>query len=574
MIRIAALFILVFASDAFAGWRPLGPYGGVITSMAVSKDGIYAGTEGGGVFYSSDGGRNWEGRGKGLQNIFVESLAVSKERTLYAGTRDGVFKSGDGKSWDLLSSVPRDAAVKNITFDAGENLYAALWGSGIYICKKDSVCVNSRDELSSPYVHTILVEDNGDIIAATEGGVFVKPKGEEKWQLGGLQEYMIVPALAFDSRGTLYAGTWGSGVHYFEKDDWHFRSMGVGSSMLAVLAKGPDGNLYAGTEGGVSVLSPGAEIWSAIGPENIYVKTLGFGNKGEVYAGSYGRGFWVRERGKEWDARNKGIYNTNILSVAVSDQGEIFAGTKQGLYINVKGDDGWEEVPDLYGMKVYSVLVDGKRVYAATSNGLFVGSASAKGWRRAEGDIGFMPVTALTRDASFIYAGTDTDGIYRTSLIKEEWGQVNDGLGNMRIRNLLTDQGGTVYAGTYGGVYALPKGKAMWDAAGLQGSVVVSLTAGGGTIFAGVENKGVYAMKDGKWLTLDGALPNKRVLSLAHSGKALFASGYGWVIYRDGDGPWKEVTGELSNTVIQALTTDKAGKVYAGTWGSGIWRMD
>jgi len=49
---------------------------------------------------------------------------------------------------------------------------------------------------------------------------------------------------------------------------------------------------------------------------------------------------------------------------------------------------------------------------------------------------------------------------------------------------------------------------------------------------------------------------------------------YGWLVYREGDGHWKDVTGELSNTVIQTITADKSGKVYAGTWGSGIWGME
>ncbi|HLB05316.1 MAG TPA: hypothetical protein VJL62_01230 [Thermodesulfobacteriota bacterium] len=565
---------LFLATPAFPGWAPMGPYGGVITSVAVARDGVYIGTEGGGVFFSSDGGKKWEGRRKGLENIFVESLSVASDGSVYAGTRDGIFKSRDGKVWEPLPSIPKGSAVKNMTFDSDGNLYASLWGSGVFICKKDSECTNPTKELSSPFVNSILINEKGDVIAATEGGVFLKPKGNEKWRLGGLHDFMIVPTIAFDSRGILYAGTWASGIHYLGKDEWHFRNIGVASSMVATLARGSDGNLYAGTEGGASVLMQGAEKWSPFGLDDIFVKALGFGYNGEVYAGSYGRGFWVKEKGMEWEQRNKGICNSNILSVAVSDIGELFAGTKQGLHISLKGDNNWFEVSNLYGMKINSILIDGKRVYAGTSNGLFFGTPSEKVWKRVEGEIGYMPVTSLAKADQFIYAGTDSDGIFRGEAGKGEFNALNDGLENFRIRGLVTVNNSNIYAGTYGGIYAIQKGMSKWSKAGLQESVIVSIAANSGSIFAAAENKGVFALTDGKLASVEGALPNKRILSLFHTGKGLYAGGYGWLVYREGDGHWKDVTGELSNTVIQTITADKSGKVYAGTWGSGIWGME
>lgn len=570
---IAMLSVLLLTSISFAGWNPIGPYGGVITSMAVAGDGVYIGTEGGGVFYSKDVGRNWEGKRKGIGNLFIESLAVSSEGSVYAGSRDGVFISREGKAWELLASIPAGAAVKSLTFDSSGNLYASLWGKGVFICKKDSECINPIKELSSPFVNSILINEKGDVIVSTEGGVFLKPRGEEKWRLGGLQDYMIVPAIAFDGNGTLFAGTWSGGIHCFDKDDWHFRSMGLANSMVATLAKGPDGNLYAGTEGGVSVLPNGSNTWSTVGLEKEYIKAIGFGKTGDIYAGSYGRGFFVVEKGKSWEERNKGIYNSNIVSIAVSDNGVVFAGTKHGLYISQKGNDNWVEVANLYGMMVNAFLIDGKHVYAGTSNGLFEGSSSEKGWKRVEGEIGYMPVTSLAKADAFIYAGTDSDGIFRGTA-RGEWAVLNEGLENTRIRSLITVDNANVYAGTYRGVYTIKKDMTRWVKAGLEDSAIISLTVNGGTIFAAAEGKGVFSLTNGRWAPVDGALPNKRIFSIFHKGKGLYAGGYGWIAYKEGDGPWTEITGELSNTVIQAVAADKDGKVYAGTWGNGIWRMD
>ena len=54
---------------------------------------LYAGTERGGVFKSTDGGESWIAFNTGLTNLLVNSVVVDPQRptTLYAGTQGGVF---------------------------------------------------------------------------------------------------------------------------------------------------------------------------------------------------------------------------------------------------------------------------------------------------------------------------------------------------------------------------------------------------------------------------------------------------------------------------------------------------
>jgi photosystem II stability/assembly factor-like uncharacterized protein len=69
----------------------------------------YAGTQGNGVFRSSDGGRSWSQAG--MSGAVVKSIAVSPHdpRVVYAGTRPAlVFRSADGgKTWDELTGFRR-----------------------------------------------------------------------------------------------------------------------------------------------------------------------------------------------------------------------------------------------------------------------------------------------------------------------------------------------------------------------------------------------------------------------------------------------------------------------------------
>ena len=65
-----------------------GPYGGYIISIAISGTNIFAGTDGGGVFFSSDNGANWTAVNNGLTNTNVHSLAISGTN-IFAGTDGG-----------------------------------------------------------------------------------------------------------------------------------------------------------------------------------------------------------------------------------------------------------------------------------------------------------------------------------------------------------------------------------------------------------------------------------------------------------------------------------------------------
>src|SRR3989442_1489791 len=95
-----------------------GPNGGSIRALAVdpvTPATLYAGTGGGGVFKSTDGGGGWTAANTGLCNCgpdpdysYVPALAIDPQTptTLYAGTSgSGVFKSTDGgASWSAVNT--------------------------------------------------------------------------------------------------------------------------------------------------------------------------------------------------------------------------------------------------------------------------------------------------------------------------------------------------------------------------------------------------------------------------------------------------------------------------------------
>ena len=100
ILRKISLLVLLGASQAgsvSAGinvWTSNGPEGGRINVLAIDPSTpttLYAGTDGGGAFKSTNGGGNWSAVNTGLTNTLVEALAIDSATpsTLYAGTYGG-----------------------------------------------------------------------------------------------------------------------------------------------------------------------------------------------------------------------------------------------------------------------------------------------------------------------------------------------------------------------------------------------------------------------------------------------------------------------------------------------------
>ena len=91
---------------------------GVVTALAVDPQTpsiIYAGTSGGGVFKSADGGGSWSAINTGLSNLYVADLVIDPQTptTLYLITDTcwcpdtGAFQTTDGgATWSAIVMPP------------------------------------------------------------------------------------------------------------------------------------------------------------------------------------------------------------------------------------------------------------------------------------------------------------------------------------------------------------------------------------------------------------------------------------------------------------------------------------
>jgi hypothetical protein len=105
---------------------------------------LYAGTYGGGVFKSTNGGANWSAVNTGLPTYTsVHALAIdpATPTTLYAGTSGGVLKSTDGGgTWSAFNTGLTTTDVRALaispapqgTLSPPSTLYAGTDGGGVF----------------------------------------------------------------------------------------------------------------------------------------------------------------------------------------------------------------------------------------------------------------------------------------------------------------------------------------------------------------------------------------------------------------------------------------------------------
>ena len=278
-----------------------------IHALYVYKDNLYAGSENG-VFKTNDGGINWTLINKGLTNETVYTLC-SDSNNLYAGTaKGGVFKTSDaGESWTPIhNEITTDDSVVNLYSD-GSNLYAATYGSGIF-------------KTSDAGIHWTLINTG----------------------LTNLNVYVL-----YSHNNYLYAGT-DNGVCKTSNGggNWTSVNEGITGNKYVHTLYSDDNNLYAGTvEGGIFKTYDDGENWFRIdnglmGNDQSIVKAL-HSDGVYLYAGIEFSGIYkTNDVGKNWQLTNTKMPSNTYVSSLYQQDTEIYVGTNNGIFKTTSSDGG------------------------------------------------------------------------------------------------------------------------------------------------------------------------------------------------------------------------------------------
>jgi len=262
------------------------------------SNGLLAGTNGGGVFWSSN---SWEAINEGLTSNKVNSLAAKSEEVFFAGTDDGVFLFVDGVYWIAVNNGLTNLNVNAITIN-GDNIFAGTQGGGVFLSTDNgSNWAAVNNDLTNLNVSVITI--NGDeIFAGTDGGVFLSTDNGSNWAAvnNGLTSLNVRAIEIYG--GNIFAGT--DGGVFLTTDNaqnWIEVNNGLPNTNITSLAiyGSYEPYIFVGTSGGGVFLSDNngsswKDISSGLPINDVRALAVNQNEYDYIYAGTWGSGVWKR----------------------------------------------------------------------------------------------------------------------------------------------------------------------------------------------------------------------------------------------------------------------------------------
>ena len=211
---------IYFSSDNGGAWSQSGLAGYDVRAIeANSKDVFFAGTWGGGVFSSSNSGKDWTDLSANMQNLSVTSLVINNSDEIFASTfGGGILKSADdGVTWAQLDISYRHIWSLAINHKQNETIFAGTYGTGMYRSTDDGDTWERVNKgMFSQYIYSIVFDSDGYIYPMSwMGGVYKSTDNGDEWNLLGLNGFgassAVITATGGNGKATagdiLYVGT-------------------------------------------------------------------------------------------------------------------------------------------------------------------------------------------------------------------------------------------------------------------------------------------------------------------------------------------------------------------------------
>ena len=333
---------------------------------AIEKDaegGVWIGTYFGGVNYYSKQFNNFhkyfpEPGKNSLSGNLVHEICMDKYGRLWIGTEDAGLNFMDLKTGKIHSFLPDNKpgsiSYRNIhgLVADGDELWIGTYEHGLDVMDLRTLKVvrhynaaQNSSSFTSDFIVTLYRTRKGEILVGTWNGLFKYNRAKDNFSPFPFTNAHI-QSIQEDTDGTLWVGTYGSGVYYINPETGQTghvkyvpKSAGLLNNYVNSVYRDSRNNLWFGTEGGISVYSPLSREFTNYTVENGLPDNQVF----KVLEDNSGM-FWIStSKGlTRYDPKKQvfDVYSTphglpteqfNYNSAFKSPDGSLFFGTVKGL---------------------------------------------------------------------------------------------------------------------------------------------------------------------------------------------------------------------------------------------------
>ncbi|MHC4234311.1 MAG: WD40/YVTN/BNR-like repeat-containing protein [Planctomycetota bacterium] len=398
-----------------------GPEGGAIVAFATHGSTLFAGTWGGGLHRSDDGGLTWSRVEGGFpSSVNVNGIAVANGVVVVATTESGLYRSTDGgQTWAPANEGLAGLATHQMT----------AHGDDLFLLLGDAQLGDSYKSTDQGLNWTLLFPPTAFIqMVATESVIL----GNSALAIGNYR--------SFDDGETWEAAPDGGFIHGVMN-----RYAAIGSTIYGA-RPGLPSEVYSTMDAATSwtpvAIPTGAmHRLQALGA-TLFVMAQPDAPEEPLHHSDDG--------GATWDSISTGLPGGQGQQVNCVGQlgGTLFAGTEKGVSRSLDGGATWQEAnTGLVATFVQDLISDGAVLYATVAHYPDHGVTTSRQdetpaldevFRSDDGGASWVPhhtglpdaanVKSLAYDDLFVYAGAVREGVYRSSDGGTTWEASSEGL--------------------------------------------------------------------------------------------------------------------------------------------------
>jgi photosystem II stability/assembly factor-like uncharacterized protein len=325
----------------------------------------------------------------------------------------------------------------------------------------------------------------GDIVFTSDGQIFVSAfysegKGIYKSTDNGLNWQLLPPiygyneffALGISRDDILFAGSNGAGIFRSTDrgDSWEKLTTYTSYECWAIEFN-DSGYVFAGDGdwGGLYKSTNNGDNWQQILPNTVQPISLEIDSNQVIYVGTYTDLLKSTDNGISFTSIYSGLPNVEISTIQTNQQNELFVGTGytsagNGIYFSDDGGMNWHQ-RGLQGQIVYSITIDkNENLYAGTQqNGVYKSTNNGVDWEPIDDGLNNYNIFRVKMSPSdLLFACSETDGgIHRSTDFGNSWEITGVSAGT--VFSACFDDLNNIFTSTIGGIQKFNSSNQKWS---------------------------------------------------------------------------------------------------------------
>ena len=320
------------------------------------------------------------------------------------------------------------------------------------------------------------------------------------------------------------------------------------------------------------------------GPFGGTVHCIAANTNGDIFAGSENGLFRSTDGGVNWTKLENFLNDGYVETLAINNNGNIFAGvagaSNSGVFISNDNGNNWNQIEQLGENQVNTIIISKSGEIFVANGAIFESTDNGNNWSSISDSITSGQVTAFAiNNNGDLYAEVDnyvygSGSLYRSTNSGKSWTVV---LG-VRAGQIVTNSSGYVFVSSSdnygaGGVYRSTDNGNNWTHVYSGNPIATLIINSKGDVFAGSYGYGIFRSTNNGTAWMQTGLTNGEIISLAidNSGNIFAgANNIGAFKSTDNGSNWSKMG--IRNSNIYSLIVNKSGDIFAGTLGDGAYR--